>query len=176
MNRFARRRIYPFERRIVRDDPGTWVAAKAAAWVGAGKAAGERCWSCRCHNRCPGSRKAPKATVAVGHKGAPGAGGGGAGGAELPAEVAELPAEGAGSSSLQKPKPAWAPVRVGWARKKTSAEVGSAQLASSAQLAQLTSSPWSAGNSGRSTRNLGPIGQHREALSSYTLQRARQLE
>ena len=85
----------------------------------------------------------------MGHKGAPGAGGGigggagaGAGlsaeGAEI-AEGAELPAEGAADSWLQKPEPAGAPVRVGWARKKTSTELSSAQLASSALLAQLSS-------------------------------------
>ena len=71
--------------------------------------------SCRCHHRCLGSRKAPKVTVAVGHKGAPGAGGGdgggGGGGAGAGAglsaegakiaEGAELPAEVADSSSLE---------------------------------------------------------------------------
>ena len=62
-----------------------------------------------------------------------------AGGAEI-AEGAELPAERAGGSSLQKPKPAGVPVRVARARKKTSTELNPAQVAEPSP-AQVSSAP-----------------------------------
>ena len=118
----------------------------------------------------------------MGHKGAPGAGGGGGGagagaglsaeGAEI-AEGAELPAEVADSSSLEKPKPSGAPVRVGWARKKKSTELNLTNSTQPTQPGQLNSpnSP----DSGESQQTpvlaevnqaLGPGRQRIEALGS----------
>ena len=53
----------------------------------------------------------------------------------------DLPTEGAGGSSLQKPKPAGAPVRVGRTRKKTSTELSQLNSTSSTRSTQLPSSP-----------------------------------